>query len=43
MLKAALAAVLVIASAQAAEPPAGMVKTTKGRNAANGADSHTPA
>ena len=31
MLKAALAAVLVIASAQAAEPPAGMVKTTKGK------------
>jgi hypothetical protein len=31
MLKVALAAVLVIASAQAAEPPAGMVKTTKGK------------
>ncbi|MES2346421.1 MAG: FecR domain-containing protein [Pseudomonadota bacterium] len=31
MLKAALAAVLVIASAHAAEPPAGMVKTTKGK------------
>jgi hypothetical protein len=42
MLKAALAAVLVIATAHAAEPPAGMVKTTKGNATIERAGKQSP-